>query len=82
VKVRSRFTRRLVEAPVAAAEWEKAWADYIEKLERLDQLKRQGRYGYQLRMPKKSVDIAWQKLAALDPEFMARLARMPRRKEP
>jgi hypothetical protein len=35
--------------------FEAAWANYIAKLERLDELKAQGRYGYQLRMPKLAV---------------------------
>lgn len=35
--------------------WESAWARYIAKLERLDELKAQGRSGYQLRMPKLAV---------------------------
>lgn len=38
--------------------WEALWAKYVEKLQRLDDLRAQGRYGYQLRMPKKSLGMA------------------------
>jgi hypothetical protein len=44
------------------AEWEAAWANYIAKLERLDELKAAGRYGYQLRMPKLAVRRAHEAL--------------------
>lgn len=43
--------------------WEAAWANYIAKLERLDELKAAGRYGYQLRMPKLAVRRALEALA-------------------
>jgi hypothetical protein len=46
--------------------WEAAWANYIAKLERLDELKAQGRYGYQLRMPKLAVRRAAEALAAFN----------------
>ncbi len=38
--------------------FEALYAAYIAKLARLDELKTNGRYGYQLRMPKKSLSIA------------------------
>jgi hypothetical protein len=38
--------------------FEALYAAYIAKLARLDELKAKGRYGYQLRMPKKSLSIA------------------------
>ncbi len=44
--------------------WEAAWSNYIAKLERLDELKAQGRYGYQLRMPKLSAQNAFAALRA------------------
>jgi hypothetical protein len=44
--------------------WEAAWANYIAKLERLDELKAQGRYGYQLRMPKLAAQRAYEALQA------------------
>jgi len=34
------------------------WENYIAKLKRLDDLKAAGRYGYQLRQPKKAIVIA------------------------
>lgn len=43
--------------------WEAAWAKYIAKLERLDELLAAGRYGYQLRMPKQAVSNAYAALA-------------------
>ena len=39
-------------------EFERLWGLYIAKLQRVDELKALGRYGYQLRMPLKSVQIA------------------------
>ncbi len=42
--------------------FEKLWGTYIEKLARLDDLRTQGRYGYQLRMPKKSLGMAGEAL--------------------
>jgi hypothetical protein len=44
--------------------WERLWGTYIAKLNRVDDLMRRGRYGYQLRMPLKAVQIA--KKALLD----------------
>jgi hypothetical protein len=46
--------------------WEAAWATYIAKLERLDELKAQGRYGYQLRMPKLALRRAAEALEAFN----------------
>jgi len=46
--------------------FEAAWSNYIAKLERLDELKAQGRYGYQLRMPKLAVQIAYAAVKAFD----------------
>lgn len=46
--------------------WEMLWGNYIDKLNRLEELKAMGRYGYQLRMPKKSLAAAIQ---ALETEF-------------
>lgn len=46
------------------AAWEATWSNYIAKLERLDELKAQGRYGYQLRMPKLAVKLAYEALQA------------------
>lgn len=48
--------------------WEKLWGDYIAKLQRIDELKRLGRYGYQLRMPYKSLAIAEKALLKEFPE--------------
>jgi len=38
--------------------WEDLWKDYVEKLQRLEDLRRMGRYGYQLRMPQKTLKVA------------------------
>ena len=38
--------------------FENLWGTYIEKVERLQELRRLGRYGYQLRQPKKSLGLA------------------------
>lgn len=43
-------------------EFEALWGNYIAKLARLDDLKEQGRYGYQLRMPRKAISIAERRL--------------------
>ena len=43
-------------------QFESLWSNYIAKLARLDELKQNGRYGYQLRMPRKSIVIAANKL--------------------
>jgi hypothetical protein len=40
--------------------WEAAWTNYVDKLARLDDLKAQGRYGYQLRMPRLAVQRAYE----------------------
>lgn len=44
------------------AEWETLWGIYVDKLKRFEDLKKQGRYGYQLRQPKKAVGIAAENL--------------------
>lgn len=44
--------------------FESLWGTYIAKLARLDELKAAGRYGYQLRMPKKAIGLAWSALSA------------------
>ncbi|MGG3471535.1 hypothetical protein ABES02_29225 [Neobacillus pocheonensis] len=54
-------------------EWESAWETYISKLNRLQELKDMGRYGYQLRQPYKAVAIAAGKLKDQDPEFCQRI---------
>lgn len=46
---------------------------YIEKLKRLEQLKEQGRYGYQLRMPRRALQKAIDRLRELDQDFCNRL---------
>jgi hypothetical protein len=43
--------------------FEKLFDTYVSKLARLEDLRANGRYGYQLRMPKKAVQIAHDKLA-------------------
>lgn len=48
--------------------WEKLWGNYIEKLRRIDELKAKGRYGYQLRMPYKSLKQAEEALLKDFPE--------------
>lgn len=50
-------------------EWEAAWSKYVQKLKRLEELKNMGRYGYQLRQPRKAIDLAIIKLRKIDPEF-------------
>lgn len=39
-------------------EFERLWKIYMEKLQRYDDLVNQGRFGYQLRMPGKAIQIA------------------------
>jgi len=39
-------------------QFESLWGTYISKLQRLDELKATGRYGYQLRQPRNAVIIA------------------------
>lgn len=48
--------------------WERLWGNYIEKLRRIDELRAKGRYGYQLRMPIKSLNIAEKALLKEFPE--------------
>jgi hypothetical protein len=48
--------------------WERLWGTYIDKLRRVEDLKAIGRYGYQLRMPYKSLDIAAKALLKEFPE--------------
>ena len=43
---------------VVVRNFEALWSRYIAKLQRVDDLRQQGRYGFQLRMPKKSVALA------------------------
>ncbi|MGG2201908.1 hypothetical protein [Paenibacillus validus] len=59
--------------PKAIQEWEEAWANYMAKLRRLDELKAAGRYGYQLRMPGVAIMKAKQRLIQLDPDFCKRI---------
>lgn len=54
-------------------EWEEAWANYMSKLRRLDELKAAGRYGFQLRMPGVAIMKAKQRLIQLDPDFCKRI---------
>ena len=42
--------------------WEVHWARWMAKLARIDELKALGRYGYQLRMPRRSAEIAYAEL--------------------
>lgn len=48
--------------------WERLWGSYVEKLARIDELKSKGRYGYQLRMPYRSLKIAQETLLKEFPE--------------
>ncbi len=50
------------------AKWERLWGTYIQKIARYEDLKAKGRYGYQLRMPAKAVDIARKALLKEFPE--------------
>ena len=54
--------RRASVNPPSTREFEALWEAYIQKLQRLDELKAQGRHGFQLRMPKKSIRLAAEKL--------------------
>jgi len=45
-----------------AEQFEILYTAYIAKLRRLDELQAQGRYGFQLRMPKKALAIAMKNL--------------------
>ena len=51
-----------------AERFEILYTAYIAKLRRIDDLKAQGRYGYQLRMPKKALTIAMDNLRAFGRE--------------
>jgi hypothetical protein len=51
-----------------AERFELLYSAYIAKLRRLDELQAMGRYGYQLRMPKKSLRIAMDNLRAFGRE--------------
>ncbi|HEY9776319.1 MAG TPA: hypothetical protein V6C81_21340 [Planktothrix sp.] len=50
------------------ARFEQLWGNYIDKLARIQELKEQGRYGYQIRMPRKALKIASDRLKAEFPE--------------
>lgn len=66
--------RELVEETTYSVEvWEDAWSDYVYRMRRLEQLKAQGRYGYQLRKPRAALGRAIDRLRALDPEFCRHL---------
>ncbi|MDF2649404.1 MAG: hypothetical protein K0Q73_5209 [Paenibacillus sp.] len=54
-------------------QWESAWETYMTKLNRVQELKDLGRYGFQLRQPYKAIGIAAAKLKELDPEFCQRI---------
>ena len=43
--------------------FETLFATWISKLQRVEELRAQGRYGYQLRMPKKAVGKAYRNLS-------------------
>lgn len=43
-------------------EFERLFKTYVDKLARLDELQALGRHGYQLRMPKKALRVAAQRL--------------------
>ena len=58
-------------------EWEAAWANYISKLKRIEDLEAQGRYGYQLRQPRKAVELAVERLYQIDPDMCRRLGIVP-----
>ena len=47
-------------------QWEALWATYCAKGERIEELREMGRYGYQLRMPKKSLRLAADALSAFE----------------
>lgn len=48
--------------------WERLWNTYMDKVDRLAELKAQGRHGYQLRMPKKAIRIAHERLNQFEAE--------------
>ena len=56
VQEHSMTTKIITDRPLKSFDW--YWANYVAKLARLDELKALGRYGYQLRMPKKAIAIA------------------------
>ncbi len=53
--------------------WEAARSEYMHRLRRLEDLQAQGRYGYQLRLPRAALGRAIERLRALGPEFCRRL---------
>ena len=57
-----------------ASAWEAAWRTYVARLARLDELKAKGRYGYQLRMARRAVEIAHDRLDALESTLTLRKA--------
>lgn len=61
--------------------WEKLWGTYISKLQRIDELKRAGRYGYQLRMPYKSLKLAEEAMLKEFPEASVYLNPEPPKSE-
>lgn len=61
--------------------WEKLWGEYIEKLRRIDELKAKGRYGYQLRMPYKSLKQAEEAVLKEFPEARKYIDPPPRKPE-
>lgn len=50
------------------SQWELAWGNYIERLARLEQLQELGRYGYQLRQPKRALARAIDDMRRLFPD--------------
>lgn len=58
--------------------WEKLWGTYIAKLQRIDELKSKGRYGYQLRMPYKSLQQAEKALLKEFPEAVQYVNQSPK----
>lgn len=49
------------------SQWELLWGNYIDRLSRLEQLQELGRYGYQLRQPKRALARAVDDLVRLFP---------------
>jgi hypothetical protein len=50
------------------SQWESVWNNYIERLARLEQLQELGRYGYQLRQPKRALARAIDDMRRLFPD--------------